>query len=404
MLNRRDLLRLGAVTWLAAGLPRARAEPRRGPRFIVTIFLRGGIDAVYTLDPKTRREVDADVDVPYGANEIVDGAIPLGPHFAGLSSWTRKMAIVRGIGVHVANHEGGAFQFQRMRTGVMPNMPSLGEIVGQRREQPVASVVLGDLSSFDYSAARVLAPTGSGGKTSLQMLDELDDESLDLLARTYQKHLKAFPSSGLGERQARTREHLEQVAGLLTATSRIPRFKPVDWGGMRDTSADLQRTLWLLENDLTRSVSVKIQFDWDSHFRNGAKQTKANADFVPVFARFLDELEKRKNAHGTLAEQTLVIAGSELGRFPVINGNLGKDHFPETQLMFFGAGIKAGSWGRTASRMQGRKINLATGSVDDPAGVQLDLDDVGATVLAMTGMNPAIYGYRGRRLSFLEAA
>lgn len=404
MFHRRDFLRLSAATWLLSGLPRAHAEPRRGPRYVVSIFLRGGIDAVYTTDPKTRADVDPDVDVPYDANAIVDGPIPLGPHFAGLSAWTKKMAIVRGIGVHVANHEGGAFQFQRMRTAVMPHMPSLGEILGQQREQPLAAVALGDLSSFDFSAASVIAPTGAGGKTSLQMLDELDDESLELLAKSYARHLKSFRSSGLSERELRTREHLEQVTRYLERISHLPRFKYTDWGRMRDTSEDLQRTLWLLENDLTRSVSVKIQYDWDSHFRNAAKQTRANADFVPAFARFLEELEKRKNKYGTLAEQTLVIAGSELGRFPVINGNLGKDHFPETQLMFVGPGIRPGAWGQTASRMQGRKVNLATGAVDDAGGTQIELDDVGATVLAMAGLNPALYSYRGRRLGFLEAA
>jgi len=398
-----DAVRLGAAGLLAGGLPQALAAPSpTGPRYIVSLFLRGGMDAVYTTDPKVRADVDAEVDVPYAPSAIVDGAIPLGPHFAPLSRFTKDMAIVRGVQVHVANHEGGAYQFLRMRTAVMPNMPTLGEIIGQRREQAIASVTLGDLSSFDYSANSLVAPTGAGGKTALDMLDELDDESVAVLVKSYQKHLKAMPVSGLSERQARTREHLAQLTAFLEKSATLPRFKASNWGLSKDTSSDLQRVLYLCEHDLARCVTVKIQFDWDSHFRNADKQAKANGDFAPLLAKFIDELRTRKNAHGTLASQTLLIVGSELGRFPILNGNMGKDHFPETQLIFMGPGIRPGAWGQTAKRMQGRTIDLKTGAVADAGGVHLELDDVGTTLLAMTGHNPAVYGYRGRRLGFLE--
>ncbi len=398
-------VRLAAAGACFGGLPRAlAAKPPVGPRYVVSLFLRGGIDAVYTTDPKTRADVDRDVDVPYPPSSIVDGAIPLGPHFAPLSRFTKDMAIVRGLQVHVANHEGGAYQFLRMRTGVMPNMASLGEIIGQRREQALASVTLGDLSSFDYSANSLVAPTGSGGRTALDMLDALDDESISVLAKSYRKHLRAMPESGASERQLRTREHLAQLAEFLERSSTLPRFQSENWGLLRDTAADLQRALYLCEHDLARCVTVKIQLDWDSHFRNAAKQEQANGVFAPLLARFIDELHRRRNAQGSLASQTLLVVGSELGRFPVINGNLGKDHFPETQLLLMGPGIRPGAYGQTAKRMQGRRIDVTSAAIDGPGGVHLELDDIGATILGLTGYTPSVYGYRGRRLGFLVAA
>jgi len=403
MLTRRDTLRLSAASWLLAGVPRALAEPAlTGPRYFVTLFLRGGIDGVLTLDPKTRADVDAKVDVPYGPDQIVDaGTLQLGPQLSGLKPWASKLAIVKGIQVHIANHESGAYQLLRMRSGVTSNMPSLYELIGQRREQPLASVSLGDLSSFDYSGGSLISPTGGGGTTALETMDKLSDEDIDLLAKTYKRHLKGMSSSGLSERELRTKEHLSQVAAFFDRTKDLPRFTSTDWGVSRDTATDLQRTLWFLENDLTRGVHVKIVLDWDSHFRNASKQAGANATIEKLLARFFRELETRKNAHGSLAEQTVVVIGSELGRFPILNGNEGKDHFPETSLMFAGPGIRPGSYGQTGKLMEGLKTSFKTGRADD-AGRRLEIDDVGVTLLSMAGVkNPLTVGYRGDRLGFL---
>ena len=167
--------------------------------------------------------------------------------------------------------------------------------------------MLGDLSSFDYSAASITAPTGNGGTTSLDAVDSLSDEDLEILARSYKKHLARFPSSGLSERDLRTKEHLSQVSAFFDRSKDVPRFKAKDWGVSKDTAADLQRTLWFLENDMAKGVSVKVQFDWDSHFRNADKQAGANATFVTLLSKFLDELESRKNKFGSLADQSVPI-------------------------------------------------------------------------------------------------
>src|SRR4051812_4180115 len=100
-LSRRRLLQASVAACAVGALPRAlRAESstpakKSGARYFVTIFLRGGIDAVYTTDPKVRADVDAKVDVPYGANAIVDtGKMPFGPHFRPLAKWAPEMAVV----------------------------------------------------------------------------------------------------------------------------------------------------------------------------------------------------------------------------------------------------------------------------------------------------------------------
>jgi uncharacterized protein (DUF1501 family) len=104
----------------------------------------------------------------------------------------------------------------------------------------------------------------------------------------------------------------------------------------------------------------------------------------------------------------VVVVGSELGRFPVLNTNEGKDHWPETSFMIMGPGINTGggkgaSFGTTGTFMEGKKMNKTTGKPDE-AGSHVRIDDVGTTLLGIAGFKPEVYGYQGERLRFLEQA
>lgn len=418
MWTRRDALRAGMASWLLAGLSgapltraaRASDPGRAGPRYVVVLFLRGGMDAIYTTDPKERAEVDPRVDIPYAPDEITEaGAHLFGPHFLPLARHANKLALVKGLQVRTANHESGALQMLRLRTAVTYTMPSILEIVGSRRDgQPLANVTLGDVSSLEYSPASLVASTADTDKSLFDAIDAVDPGDFELLEQVFAAHVQAVERWPSGAERARTEEHLDQVRALFGRLGQVPRFQSQRWGSFKadyPMSQDLQRTLWLLENDLTRCVYVKLYMPWDSHYDNARKQSLSNTNFVAVFGQFLTELAQRRNAHGALADNTLIVAGSELGRFPILNGNDGKDHFPETTVMWSGPGVAAGaSFGQTGPMMEGSPISLKTGRPTDTGGVSLALDDIGTTLLHMTGFDPELYGYRGNRLRFLEQA
>ncbi len=421
MISRRQFVGATAASWLAptflgSHFNSAHAKSAialdtgiaaQAPRYFVTFFLRGGLDAVTTTDPKSKADVQKDVDVPYDRNAIIDaGALQFGPHFKGLERWAKHMAIVRGIQVKTANHETGAFQMMRMRTRVTPQTATFGEVVGLARDgQPLATVTLGELSTFEHSPGAFVMPTNNGN-SALEALDDLGNDEIAALARAYAAHEKSLRSAQT-ERGRLTHEYVQQTAALFDKLKSTPRFNGGASGKKKAARADndFDRTLWLLENDLTRSVTVKVFFDWDSHFRNAEKQAPANRDLVRLLDSFLQGLSDKKNAHGRLIDQTVVVVGSEMGRFPVLNGNLGKDHWPETTLMFFGKGINTGAngaaFGETGPFMEGKKLDKNTGKVSD-SGSHVTLDDVGTTLVAMTGLDPQVYGYHGERLRFLE--
>ena len=414
MWNRRQLLRLGLASWGLSALPRtalgAPARTSKGPRNIVVLMLRGGVDGVYAFDPKERSEVAAGVDVPYSPDHITEaGGLLLGPHYNALKPFASDFAVVKGLQVKTANHESGSLQMLRLKTAASRRTPGILDIIGaDRDDRPLGCVTLGNTSSFEYAPAAFGGPTYSANNTLLDHLDAAGPDDFALLSRVYAQHAErvaGWSDSGARDRSA---EHLRQVQALFARMPSVPAYEEADWqqaGTGAKLAADFQRTLWLLENDLARGVYMKVYLNWDSHFDNARKQRGASGTFVPVFKRFLRELRTRRNAHGSLHEQTLVVAGSELARFPVLNGNNGKDHFPETTVLLSGAGVNTGKngavYGQTGKLMEGLRVSLDTGRPDD-TGTHLVLDDLGTTLLHLCGFDPERYGYRGRHLRFLE--
>jgi hypothetical protein len=209
-----------------------------------------------------------------------------------------------------------------------------------------------------------------------------------------------------------TIDNLRQIARLFERLRTVSPFRPAIWSSSKrgqSLATDFQRILWALEHDLVCGVYLKVLYEWDSHYNNQSKQVESSGTFMPVFDRFLSEMNRVGNGFGTLASTTAILCGSELGRFPVLNADLGKDHFPEAPYLFLGPGINTGDgkgsvFGSTGRQMQALPVSPKTGRGVEANGCLVTLDDVGATLLALAGIEPERYGYGGRRLDFLLTA
>jgi hypothetical protein len=410
-LTRRALLQMGvgigsgialhACRRPSAGLPEKAPAPREstGLRYCVVLFLRGGIDAIFNTDPRRASEVEAGVDVPYPESAIVEsGGLRLGPHLRPLVPSLPRTAILNGVRVHTANHETGAAQVVRMRTSVLPAMPSLLDIIGGHREgQPLACVSLGNLKEHEHSQRWF-------SNESLKLVDDTAMDDRALLAKVMRAQAGRLASVSSEQRIAR--ENLLDCASFFDRSTQVPLFQRTSWGespSVAGAAIDLQRTLWLLENDLTKTVFAKAYLPWDTHERNTVGQTAFSPPYFEILARFFAELGKRSNAYGPLSETTRVVVMSEVGRFPRLNGDQGKDHFPELPILFHGPrlatnGGKGAVHGRTGRNLEALPLDPRTGA----AGSHFArLDDVGATLLHSFGIAPESYGYDGRILDFL---
>jgi len=119
-------------------------------------------------------------------------------------------------------------------------------------------------------------------------------------------------------------------------TSKLPA-KELDRYGR----TELGQHMLVARNMLEAGVRfVKVaSYGWDTHGDN----FNASASLVPKFDRAFAAIVEDLAASGLL-ETTLVIAMSEFGRTPRINGHVGRDHWPEAwSIAMAGCGLKAGA-------------------------------------------------------------
>jgi uncharacterized protein (DUF1501 family) len=93
----------------------------------------------------------------------------------------------------------------------------------------------------------------------------------------------------------------------------------------------------------------------------------------------------------TLADETLVVVLSEMGRTPALNAFAGKDHWPYTSLLVVGPGLTGGRViGGWDDHWYGRPVDPTSGQVREDGQV-LSAEAVGATLLALADVDPGPY-------------
>jgi uncharacterized protein (DUF1501 family) len=419
--TRRDFVKLalGTGAWLAGtslgcgGKRRSeRAEhpgSASGPRYWVLILLSGGHDTLYTTDPKIAGEVDPIVTLPTENRVVTAGELRLGPHFAPLSRWASEMTVLNGVQVRTVNHDTGQKQFFHLKTNIVDVMPSALDVIATRRNGQPLGVAYVNLSSRAMHSPAYFGTADQfyfGKGDIFEQAARARPDELEALTKVLRQQASAIGRSGPGWREAeQTAIYLAEVADFFEHVAKVPPLAPTERStdyAVQGMAESLERALWLIEHDLCCGVVLDLGLlGWDSHIRNEAKQGEMNGNFAKFFDDYLADLHARKNRHGVLAQQTVTVVGSELGRFPRQNDMLGKDHLPQTSFLFTGPGIHAGkSFGRTGRRMEGLPIAYRNGDHVDAGRVPF-LDDVGATLLHLAGLDPERYGYSGQVCEFL---
>ncbi len=365
--TRRDLLK-GGVS--ALGLLQGCASTRAGtaptpttikyasaakrPAYFVTIYMGGGYDPMYTTNPKTKSQVDSKVDVPFETNEIISaGDIPMGPHFKDLAPHASRLAILKGIKTGSVGHVPAYIKLDRLKMSTDRRMPHFVQIVGASRDEHQALPVV-ELGARSRFSSRWFP-----GVPVFKMLDKATPADREALGRALRREHPKLLSQGSGAEILATADHVSATAALLERYNSFSEYKPEPWpippapyapaAGYHNYESEFhakqfQRVLWAIENDVAKSI-IYPYHRWDSHDFNAKEQTIHSAFFVPMLARFFEELAKRKNHRGNLADNTVVLIATEMGRHPMLNDALGKDHLPEISVVVSGCGIKTGSKG-----------------------------------------------------------
>ncbi|HEX4416933.1 MAG TPA: DUF1501 domain-containing protein [Kofleriaceae bacterium] len=418
MPTRRDFVKLtlGTGAWLAGTAlgcgtkrPVERTATVAHPRYWVLMLLSGGHDTLYTTDPKQAADVDSIVTLPTENRVVTTGGLRLGPHFAPLARWAPELTALNGVQVRTVNHDTGQRQFLHLKTNIVDAMPSALDIIATARTGQPLGVAYVNLSSRAMHSPAYFGTADQfyyGRGDVFDQVAHASPQELAALVKVYRQQAHDIARSGAAWREAeQTAVYLEEVADFFEHVAQVRPMvateRSTDYVA-QSMSESIERALWLIENDLCCGVVLDLGLlGWDTHIRNEAKQGEMNAMFARLFDDYLSELHARKNRHGVLAQRTVTMVGSELGRFPRQNDMLGKDHLPQTSFMFAGPGIRAGtSFGQTGRQMEGLPLAYHNGDPAAAGRVPL-LDDVGATMLHLAGLDPERYGYRGKICEFL---
>lgn len=129
--------------------------------------------------------------------------------------------------------------------------------------------------------------------------------------------------------------------------------------------------------------------EWDSHTENDATQT---AHFESLFEEMSTLITLLEETPGTvadsLADETVVVILSEMGRTPQINGSNGKDHWPYSAALLWGPGVRGNQVvGEFDETQYGKRVNSASGELDE-SGSFIGTKVFGATLMTLGDVDP----------------
>ncbi|MCB9687268.1 MAG: DUF1501 domain-containing protein [Alphaproteobacteria bacterium] len=421
MRTRRDLLLGGAALGgglllpgtspiVAAAAPPAPVSPEY--RKFVFVWVHGGWDPTKVfMDSFDDRIVagrtpgsdgvgTSDLRASYGDLHLV--ANPRRPSVDRFfSAHHERVAVVDGMLIRSINHPiCSTLWMTGTPNAARPDWPSTIAAASASRYSVPHIIVSGYSMAGDYSAYTVY----SGREGTLQQL--LTGTSNFAIGADEghpppRLELQAAMDEYLAERAAeRATGASTPIEGRLTeayrqASERLIAFKDdtrrLDLDGGHDLRTQIPLAMTLLSSDVTRCVTLKHgNFEWDSHTEN-LEQDPLFEDLFSCLDLLVRSLDATPGTRAsTLAEETVVVVFSEMGRTPFLNSTGGKDHWMYTSCMFFGAGIRGGrQLGGYTDTLNGETVSLETGDVvPGGAGTAITPDVIGSTLLTLAGVDP----------------
>ncbi|XYH97105.1 DUF1501 domain-containing protein [Sorangium sp. So ce1128] len=418
-----SMLAWSAVTMaprLAAARPQI-LKPRRsarGPSKLVVLFLAGGMDDLYSVDPKEPSQVKKGILPVFAASDLVThGSLRLAPGWSCLQPYLPRMQVISGIQCSTVAHPTGNRQIRQMRRDVISEREaSFITLVGQSLA-PDAILHAIHINAGFYPAGptadgRVFVDD-NGGKILAQLHKIANDGALRDISRSALGAAVRTSCSGetcesfrvvdfLINKMSGTAAPAAPPASALVSRSEWPWHA---WDDLKYGDAmEYAWVLYALQNDLAPAIFMSPRAWWDTHWNNEILQRPGNHQFALGLRYLLDRLAATPRGDGrALLDEVGFLVVSELGRFPYVNAFGGKDHYPQISATLIGPGLRPGKFGETSSEMVGAAVSLSTGHPGSGATL-MTLDDLGRTVLEWVGNpDPEGLGYDGRVLDFCFA-
>lgn len=329
--------------------PTVAAEVKKKHKQVLFIWLDGGMSQFESWDPKPESEFGG----PFRAIETSVPGIRVSELMPRTAKQMHHLAIVRSLCTKDENHSSAVGRIQRgdpKNRGVV--YPFFGSAFTRLSPpnpsgMPPYVWIKPGSGGFIYQDAGFLGPkygalAFGNGKPPENLVRHPSLTDAEVLDRTKLRLLA-------DERYARNHRPDSMQANSFVFDMGLELMKHQD---LFDESAytprdierygkhNLGRHMLLARRMLQAGVSfVKVNsYGWDSHGDNFNGHLTRVPRFDQAFGSIIEDLAEAK-----MLDDVLVVVMSEFGRTPRINGNLGRDHWPESwSLAMAGCGLKRG--------------------------------------------------------------
>ncbi len=363
--------------------------PTAKAKSVIQIFLRGGMAAQESWDPKPLAPIEYRGDL-----SAIPTSLP-GVHFSELLRRTAKVAdkltIVRSMTHGEAAHERGE---HNMMTGYRPSpaiqYPSLGSVVshefGPRQDLPPYICIPNEPNPYSGSGylSSAYGPFSLGSDPArgdyrvrdLTAPGDVDSNRQQRRLAALQTANGEFASQMHSDQVTAVDSFYERAVRLINSASAREAFEVAkEPGKVRDRygrNSAGQRLLLARRLIEAGARFVTLSYGgWDHHDQITRKMRNQVPAFDQAFATLIADLDERG-----LLDETLVMVTSEFGRTPKINDDAGRDHWSRVfSVALAGGGVRrgavVGSSGPTAS---------------EPEDTPVTPEDLAATVYHQLGI------------------
>ncbi|MDP2307209.1 MAG: DUF1501 domain-containing protein [Pseudomonadota bacterium] len=417
MLSRRALLQSGASGFAGMGLggmglatlglsPRAaRAATASDTKFIF-VFAPGGWDTTRVFADEFSNSA---VDMEAAAQRGTVGNIGFVDHperpsvRTFLEAWHARTVVLNGLMVRSIAHEiCTMIAMTGTTSGLTPDWPAiLANADGGRYTLP--HLVLGG-PSFPGDLGVAVSRTGSNGQLEA-LLSGRSRGMQDIVSggpnAPAESLLDRYLSRRAAARASSARSTLDKaLAGQFSvAVNHANELKDLqyimDFTGGADVADQVQVAVDALSLGVSRCVtlaSAGAVLGWDTHADNDNQQSPLWENLFSGLGQLMQALATTPGtSEATLADETVLVVLSEMGRTPKLNAFNGKDHWPYTSAMVVGPNLVGNRViGGFDASFYGKSIDTVTGDVSD-GGEILSAESLGATLLAMADVDPLDY-------------
>ena len=392
--------------WARAARPTKR---RNGPSKLLVVHLGGGMDDLFSVDPKQKTEVKPKIGPLFTASDLTTHKnIRLAPAWKPLAPYVSRMQVLLGVQCKTVGHATGIAQVIQMRTGVVD--------VREESFLTLAGGAIAAKTGVSLHAVNLGVHGGRGngfhdenGMTLTALHNLANDPAHYDLGRRALRDALAGKCAVDCDTLRSVDQLLVKMRGTALPKPPASRVAKTEWpdffqGQEPFSGIEFSWAHYIFANDLAPVVGCSPLPFWDTHGNNDVMQAVLNHQLALWLRELLDNLKATPRPGGrTLLDETGIVILSELGRFPYRNSYGGKDHFPQISVTLIGPGLVADRFGETNAELLGADLSLKTGRPGRGARA-ITLDDIGRTLFEWVGFaDHAKHGYTGDVLDFCFA-